>query len=343
MSATVPSGSSGRATIGDVAREAGVSKATVSRVLNNRDELMTPELAERVRAAIARLGYVPSPMAQALKHGRSRLIGLVVADVANPFSIAVLRGAEQACREAGYMVMLFNLGDDESREREAIRALTSYQVDGLILHTAGRDPEVLGEAARQGKPVVLVDRRVGDAPVDLVGLDNAAAVRLALGHLLEAGYHDVMFVSQPIQGYSSREERAAAFVAGTSEAGERCRGSVFEDDGDADALAAALRRHDTGNRPALITANAVVTLRVVAAAARLNYRFGARLGLIGFDDPEWAAYVGPGISAIAQPTDDIGRSATTCLIERIDGQAAPARQLLLPGTLVARGSSQRLR
>src|SRR5690606_5207991 len=101
-----------RSTIADVARQAGVSKATVSRYLNHRDTLLSPEIAARVEVAIAKLGYVPSPMAQALKRGRSRLIGLVVADITNPFSVAVLRGAEQACREAGYLVMLFNMGNE---------------------------------------------------------------------------------------------------------------------------------------------------------------------------------------------------------------------------------------
>src|SRR5690606_31981041 len=91
-----------RSTIADVARHAGVSKATVSRFLNHRDTLLSAEIAGRVQAAIAELSYTPSPMAQALKRGRSRLIGLVVADITNPYSVAVLRGAEQACREAGY-------------------------------------------------------------------------------------------------------------------------------------------------------------------------------------------------------------------------------------------------
>src|SRR5881392_3142933 len=148
-----------RATIADVARTAGVSKATVSRFLNHRDTLLTPEIALRVEAAIAALGYTPSPMAQALKRGRSRLIGLVVADIANPFSVAVLRGAEKACQEAGYLVMLFNLGNASEREREGIEALASYQVEGFILNTLGGDPAAAGGVARHGKPCVLVDRK----------------------------------------------------------------------------------------------------------------------------------------------------------------------------------------
>jgi len=189
-----------RITINDVARAAGVSKATVSRVLNGRDEILTRDIKERVRAVIDQLGYSPSPMAQALKRGRSRLVGLVVADVANPFSVAVLRGAEKACREAGYMVMLFNLGNDHEREHEAIQALTSYQVEGFLLHTLGRDTRSLAELAGHGKPVVLVDRRLGDAQLDLVGLDNFGAVRLAAGHLLAAGYRHLLFVTEAIDG-----------------------------------------------------------------------------------------------------------------------------------------------
>ena len=127
-----------RATIADVAKAAGVSKATVSRFLNHRERLLSPDIAARVEAAVAQLAYTPSPMAQALSHGRSRLIGLIVADITNPYSVAVLRGAEKACQDAGYLVMLFNLGNDIDREREAINALAGYQVDGFILNTLGR-------------------------------------------------------------------------------------------------------------------------------------------------------------------------------------------------------------
>ena len=183
-----------RATIADVAREAGVSKATVSRFLNHRETLLTPDIASRVEVAIAALAYSPSPMAQALKRGRSRLIGLVVADVTNPFSVAVLRGAEKACQEAGYLLMLFNLGNDSRCEGKAIEALTAYQVEGFILNTLGGDAGAAADAARHGKPVVLVDRRHHDMQADFVSLDNAGAVQMALRHLLTAGYRELLFV-----------------------------------------------------------------------------------------------------------------------------------------------------
>jgi LacI family transcriptional regulator, kdg operon repressor len=335
-----------RATIADVAREAGVSKATVSRFLNHRETLLTPDIATRVEVAIAALAYSPSPMAQALKRGRSRLIGLVVADVSNPFSVAVLRGAEKACQEAGYLLMLFNLGNDSSRESEAIESLTAYQVEGFILNTLGRDGGAALDAARHGKPVVLVDRRHQDMQADFVSLDNAGAVQLGASHLVDAGYRELLFVSEPIGNVSSRMERAVAFrkcVAKPGKAHAGLAGTAYENTADdAEGLATALRalRQRAGTRrPAVITSNAVVTLRVVAAMARLGWQFGTDIGLVGFDDTEWAPYVGPGLTTIAQPTDELGRVAAGCLIERLKGVSLPPRQILLPGALLARGSS----
>lgn len=330
-----------RVTIADVAEKAGVSKATVSRFLNRRDELLTPEIATRVESAIAALGYTPSPMAQALKRGRSRLIGLVVADVTNPFSVAVLRGAEKACQEAGYLLMLFNLGDDGQREHDAIEALASYQVEGLILNTLGHDEGAAAAAARQGRPVVLVDRRHANMQADFVSIDNAGAIRLAAGHLADCGWDELLFVSEPAAGVSSREERVAAFRAFLADH-PQLRGRVFESSAsDAAALEAQLRElRAGGRRPAALASNAVITLRVADAVARLGWRFGADLGFAGIDETEWAPLVGPGLTTIAQPTDALGRLATACLLERLRGLDVPPRQVLLPGKLVVRPSSR---
>jgi LacI family kdg operon repressor len=340
----MPAAPTGRTTITDVARQAGVSKATVSRFLNHRDTLLTRDIAARVEAAIKTLAYTPSPMAQALKRGTSRLIGLVVADVTNPYSVAVLRGAEKACQDAGYLVMLFNLGNQVGREREAIEALSSYQVDGFILNTLGHDSGALEAAARHGKPVVLVDRRHSEMQADFVSLDNDGAVRLGAEHLVAAGYRELLFVSEPLKDVSSRIEREAAFRAFVAARGAGVKGRSFEATADdSEALDAALRslRKRAGTRaPAVLASNALITLRVAASMARLGWQFGKDVGLVGFDDTEWAPLLGPGLTAIAQPTDDLGRVAATCLIERLRGLVMPPRQILLAGRLVPRGSSR---
>ncbi len=341
-----------RATIADVARLAGVSKATVSRFLNHRDTLLSPGIAARVEAAVTELGYVPSPMAQALKRGRSRLIGLVVADISNPFSVAVLRGAERACQEAGYLVMLFNLGNDSAREREGIEALASYQVEGFILNTLGTDPKAADEVARHGKPAVLVDRKHPEMQADFVSLDNAAAMRLAVDHLLERGYRELLYVTEATAGVSSRQEREAAFkahitayrAASGDTGGWPASGRVVESaDGqgaDLHTQLLALRGDAGTGRSAVIASNAVTTLRVATACQLLGWTLGQQLGFVGFDDTEWAPLVGPGLTTIAQPTDDIGRVAASCLLDHLQGRKLPPRQILLPGRLVARGSSQ---
>lgn len=330
-----------RTTIDDVARAAGVSKATVSRFLNHRDTLLTPDIAERVRKAVADLSYVPSPMAQSLKRGRSRLIGLVVADITNPFSVAVLRGTEKACQEAGYLVVLFNLGNESGREREAIEALAAYQVEGFILNRVGDDAAAMAEAARHARPMVLVDRRNDAVPADFVSVDNVAATRLIATHLRDKGYRELLLVTEPLDGVSSRLERWAALQSIAAEFG--LAASLFEDAGDDPAtLEAALLRLRTASRagpPAVIGGNAVITLRVAKAVAALGWQFGRELGFAGFDETEWTALVGPGLTTIEQPTDALGRAAALCLFERIGGATLPPRELLLPGRLVVRGSS----
>ena len=341
-------GARARPTIADVAFEAGVSKATVSRFFNHRERLLSPDIATRVEAAIAKLGYVPSPMAQALSHGRSRLIGLVVADITNPFSVAVLRGAEKACQDAGYLVMLFNLGNDRQRERIAIDALASYQVDGFILNTQGQDEGHAEVNALHGRPAVLVDRRYAGLNADFVSLDNPGAMRAACDHLVAEGWSDLLYITQPLQGVSSRLERTAAFSQCIAAHGANAVGEVLELGGASDeALDSALRvlwqraggPGRTPRRGAVVAGNAVVTLRVAAAMVRLGWSFGVDLGFVGFDDPEWAPLIGPGLTTVAQPTDAIGRCAAQCLIERLQGMQGPARERLLPGQLVVRGSS----
>jgi len=341
-----------RATIADVARVAGVSKATVSRFFNHRDALLTADIATRVEKAVAELGYIPSRVAGALKRGGTRLVGLIVADVTNPYSVAVLRGAEKACQEAGYLLMLFNLGNDSARESEALSALSSYQVDGYILNTLGQDARAAAEVARLGKPVVLVDRRHSNMHADFVSIDNGDAIEQAASHLISQGYRDLLYVTEPIRGVSSRIERERAFRECVFALPRRgipgVNGHVFEaPEGDAEhqfaALDEALRtfRTQAGGRPAAVLSNnAVTTLRLIEVLAHQGGQWGQTLGLVGIDETEWAPYVGAGISTVAQPTGDLGRLAANCLIERMRGLDLPPRQILLRGTLIPRGSSQ---
>jgi LacI family kdg operon repressor len=178
-----------------------------------------------------------------------------------------------------------------------------------------------------------------------VGLDNAGAVRLGVAHLLDAGYRQLLFVGEPHSGLSSRQERVAAFEAELARHPRAGGAGFVSQPGDAgaaalDAALLDLLRRTAGARAAVFSGNAVVTLRVAASATRIGAALGSGLGLLGFDETDWAPLVGPGLSTLAQPTDAIGRCAAACLLERMHGATLPPRQVLLPGTLIARSSTR---
>lgn len=335
---------SGHATIAQVAREAGVSKTSVSRYLGDDIGALSEQIQLKIATTIARLGYQPNQMARGLKRGRTRLIGMMVADILNPYSVAVLAGAEAACQQHGYTLMLCNTGNDEKRERQSLAALRSYSVEGLIIHTHGGNVDALRELARSGPPMVLVDREIDGLTLDLVGLDHVGAAVEATRHLIDNGFTDIALVTAPLAGFSSRERRAEGFQHAIS-AHPPCRGTLLEMNlEDPDGVEAKLKQYladNAGRRPALLAANGVVTMRIALLLKQMGLQFPGDVGLLGFDEMDWSPLVGPGITTIAQPTYEIGYSAMKCLLARLEGERFAPREVLLPGQLIVRGSSVR--
>ena len=174
--------------------------------------------SQRIEQAINELGYRPNQMARGLKRGRTRLIGMLVADIRNPYSIAVMHGVETACRLHGYNLVVCNTDRNDEQERQHLAALRSYNIEGLILNTLGHDPDALQEL-HQEMPIVLIDRKVEQLHTDLVGLDNAHAVRIALDHLEQQGYRDLL------HGGDTVRFDTFAISAGTSLAASRTSGA----------------------------------------------------------------------------------------------------------------------
>lgn len=193
--------SRGRVTINQVAEAAGVSKASVSRYIGGDRQLLADATARRIERAIDQLDYRPNQMARGLKRGRTRLIGMLVADILNPYSVAVMHGVETACREHGYSLVVCNTDRDDEQERHHLAALQSYNVEGLIVNTLGHHPGEL-RALHHELPMVLVDRQLAELDTDLVGLDNADAVEQALDHLQHRGFRDILLVTEPLDGTS---------------------------------------------------------------------------------------------------------------------------------------------
>ncbi|KND56887.1 2-ketogluconate utilization repressor PtxS [Candidatus Paraburkholderia schumanniana] len=333
-----------RATITDVAREAGTGKTSISRYLNGEMGVLSPDLRERIEAAIAKLDYRPNQMARGLKRGRNRLIGMLLADLTNPYSVEVLQGVEAACHALGYMPLICHAANEIDMERRYLQLLTTYRVEGVIVNALGVKEELLQGFAQGGIPVVLVDRSVEGFVTDMVGLDNPAAVQLATCHLVDEGFEELLFIVQPVTHVSSRRLREAAFretVATLNASGS----TLVIDLADASAALAELDARvvaakRAGKRVALFAANGPVALRV---AVHLKERHGvdwqASVVLMSIDDSEWAQLAG--MTTVRQPTYDIGRRAVEFLHERLGGAAMPARECLLPGELVVRASTTR--
>ncbi|MCP1506335.1 LacI family kdg operon repressor [Pseudomonas marginalis] len=324
-----------RVTMLDVAQRAGVSKASVSRFIGDDRALLSDAIALRIEQAIDQLGYRPNQMARGLKRGRTRLIGMLVADIRNPYSIAVMHGVETACRQHGYSLVVCNTDRDDEQERQHLAALRSYNIEGLIVNTLGHHLEQLLELQRE-MPLVLVDRKVAPLHSDLVGLDNPAAVRMAVEHLEQQGYRDVLLVSEATDGTSSRLERLDSFMAEIARR-PALSGAVLELD---DALENRLRTFLAKPGPkALFCANGIAALACTRALKTLGCNLFEDVGLIALDDLDWYPLVGTGITALAQPTQAIGASAFDCLLKRLRGDRAPTRTLDFLPELIIRGST----
>ncbi|MBW6392838.1 LacI family DNA-binding transcriptional regulator [Billgrantia antri] len=329
-------------TILEVAREAGASKTSVSRYFGGERERLSPALRQRIGEAARKLGYRPNQIARGLKGGRSRLLGMLVADIRNSYSVAVMHGVEQACREQGYSLLVANTGNDPAQERTHLSLLASYRVEGLMINAAGQPTRELQAMAAQGLPLVLVDRWLEELEADRVGLDNALAVDMAIDHLSAQGYRHLLFLSEPVGLASPRQQRWQRFEQRLSEEpaldGERHDPAL-----DGSAVGALLKAFlaRAGRPAAVLCANGNVTLAATRALQALGLSLG-EVGLLGIDELDWCSLVPPGITTLAQPTETIGRAAVQQLLARLDdgGAALPPRHTLFSPTLIARGSTR---
>ncbi|MGY1604510.1 LacI family DNA-binding transcriptional regulator, partial [Geodermatophilus sp. SYSU D00815] len=340
----------GPPTIAEVARAAGVAKATAGRVLGGYGS-PSPELQARVRAAAEALGYQPNMLARSMSTGVTRTLGVVVADISNSFFAGVVRGIADAARARGYDTVLVNTDERVDREQAAVRVLLGKQVDGLVIASAVGAPEEaphLEAALARGIPLVAIDRSLAHLDVDAVVVDNREVTRQAVGDLVAAGHTRIAFAWGPLHPRrpAGREELLAGAGAELSTGGARLLGYL-------DALDAA----GIGLDPALVTTG-VETLEATTAALRamlerpdpptavfatetdallgalqaaraLGLRVPGEVSLVGFDDSPWAAVMQPPITVVEQPVQELGEAAARRLIRRIEGFTGPAETTVL--------------
>lgn len=334
-----------RATISDVAKAAHTGKTSVSRYLNSEQHVLSADLKQRIERAIAELDYRPSQMARGLKRGRTRLIGLIIADITNPYSVDVLSGIEAACRAHGFTLLMCNTNNEVDLEQHYLQLLSSYQVEGIVVNAVGMHETALSQLQQSLLPMVLIDRKIPDFVCDVVGLDNDEASAMATRHLAENGWQHLLFVSEPLGLVNTRRERLAAFqqTAATLPAIVAENVEVqLNQPAEIDAAIQAFYQRHQGRSCALMVGNGALTLQVARALQRLRLNWGEQIGLVGFDDLEWAELAGVGITTLRQPTWQIGYAALEQVLRRIEGDTSTHQEQLFSGELVIRGSSHRI-
>ena len=330
------------ATIKDVAAKAQTGKTSISRYLNGESHLLSDNLRQRIEAAILELNYRPNQMARSLKHGRTGLIGLIIADIGNPFSVEVLKGVEAESIKQGFMTVVCNANNSIELECQFIQLLKGYRVDGLIINSAGVNEQFIDVLQSTTLPFVLLDRKIDNFPCDMVGLDNPASANMAFNHLIEQGFEAICFVTEPIVYNSAREERLQTFQQVLAN-NQQIKGIFHEISLPApESLSAIITEfcaNHRGMRKAIVAANGVLTLQIAYALNQQGLHWGADIGFLSFDNLEWASFAGQGITSISQPTALMGHKAVECLLEKLENPEKPPAQHLFNGELIVRNST----
>lgn len=322
--------------IKQVAAAAGVSTATVSRVLANKNNV-SGEARARVDAAIAQLGYRPNLVARSLRSQRSSTIGLVVSDIRNPFFTAVGRAVEDAAYERGFRVVMCNTDEDPEKESLYLALMRDENVAGVIVSPAPQDAPRSANWSL-GLPVVVIDREPPHAGLDSVVLDNVSAAADLTEHLIAQGYRRIAGLFGAIG--STGEERCQGFVRALSAHGLEPEAVDFIRPRREAGLEAAHALLTRATRPdAILCGNSLLTEGALLTIRAQGLRIPADVALAGFDDTVWQGLIEPPLTVMAQPTDAIGRAAIELLLERVAQPDREPQQVRLGGSLVARGST----
>lgn len=326
-------------TIIDVAAKAGVSTATVSRVLSRPDRV-AEETRHRVLEVVRSLGYSPNVAARTLRTTRAAKILLTVPDISNPFFASVIRGAEEAARDAGYAVVVGDTRHDPEVEDQYADMLSRREVDGLIFlgHRLPESLEPLLSRLCDAAPIVNGCEYSPGIGVPSIHIDNAAASSDAIEHLIALGHRDIGVITGPPLSPISRDR-----LAGAMEAARRhgLQDHVRVSTGDYSASSGYDQTGDllAQNVTALFCFSDEMALGAISATARVGLSCPRDISVIGFDDLPIARFFQPRLTTIAQPTSTIGRRAVELLVEILRGVSGSPRQVTLMHTLTVRDST----
>ena len=324
--------------IQEVARLAGVSKSTVSRVVSERGGSVSPKALEAVNAAIKELGYARNALAASLRTQRTYLVLVMVPDIANPFWSEVARAAQDRLEAEGYSVVVGNTDWSEAREARYYELARSGRFDGLALNSVTGDMAAL---KLLGAPTVLIGERSEELEIDTVGSDTRQATRLALEYLYERGHRRIAIATSEYGTERVLSRRRRAYDEFVSERGlpadpELAISVRLSAEGGRELVRRFLELRE---RPdAIFCGNDILAIAALDAFKAAGLEPGREVSIVGMDDIPAAAQCRPGLTTVRKPRQLLGAAAAERLLERMRDPEAQAERLLFPGELVERGS-----
>jgi DNA-binding LacI/PurR family transcriptional regulator len=327
-------------TLKDVAQDAGVSVATVSRVLNDH-EYVSDKTRHKVLTAVEKLGYRPSQLAVGLRTGKTRIFGLIISDIGNPYFASVVRGIEDVAYANGYSLILCNSDEDPEKEELYINVFLDSAVSGAIIACA-REDSMCGKSLLDADiPIVALDRRLMNFDVDTVVTNNIKGAYDAVVHLIEHGHKRIGYIGGPLHTTTGKERwegyKKALMENGYELIPDLVKVGNFKQRSGQETARELLEEDD---RPtALFTANNLMTLGALNAIHEKGLRIPEEIAIVGFDDLPWAQSLDPPLTAVEQPAYELGRIAADLLIKRIIDPDRPISRVTLDTNLIVRHSS----
>jgi LacI family transcriptional regulator len=327
-------------TINDVAKRAGVSPVTVSRVINNVSNV-SPTTREKVERAIQELNYVPSIAARSLRLKRTRTLALILPDITNTFWTTVARGVEDAAQRRDYSVFLCNTDEDEVKQRRYLDFVVGQRVDGVIIAPHDTDAQHLAQLRDRNLPTVVIDRHVEGWEVDSVLGDSLSGAMALVQHLISLGHKRIAMLSGPASA-STAEDRVAGYCIALAEAGILIEPGLIKR-GEYRMTSGEEMTHqlfDEGPNPtAIFAANNAIAMGVIDALEQRGLRIPQDIALVSFDDFPNVSHLFPFLTVVTQPAYDMGINAAQLLLSRLDSEVdLQPRHVVLPTRLIVRHS-----
>lgn len=328
-----------RPTINDLAKRVGLSKASVSRALNGKQDV-DPETRKRVLKFAAQMGYVPSASARALSNGHSNCLGLLVPSLTWPWILEVLRGVAEEIERSGYSLILYTIAGGADSERAFIsQVVPAGAVDGLALMIPPGLLDHIGRLAKGGLPVVVIDDRGHDQEFPTVATTNIEGGRTATHHFVELGRRRIAMLNGPLE-YGCNRDRLEGYKSALEQAGirfdpQRVANGDFAEGGGASAMARLLESDP--RLDAVFAANDLMAFGAMRTLRNAGRRVPDDVAIVGFDDLPASALTHPPLTTIRQPLYEMGRTAAAMVMSAVRGESIPQR-IELPTTLIVRGS-----